>query len=133
MPSLVNAVQNQARATLDQTAERALTVTKSSTPVDISDFEGQLCVTEVLVAATGAQTTVATIESSNDVSFGGGANPTVLHATFATFTQSDLKRVAYKLIDSNACQRYLRVTNTMAGSSPVMSSCYVLTGCKQVQ
>ena len=132
MPALINAVQVFARATLHQSAERAVTATVSSASLDISDYEGQIAITEVLTSATGVTTCITTIESSDDTSFGGGANPTVVHATFATYTSSDLKRVAYKIVDTNACHRFLRATLTISATSAI-SAAIVLTGMKKVQ
>jgi hypothetical protein len=117
------------KTTLHQSNERAITATTSSTPVDISDYvKGNLGVGEILFSATGAQTLVTTIESSDDVAFGSGV---IVHATFNTYTQSDLKRTQHKSFAADTCHRYMRATFTVAGGTAAISACVFVSGMKQ--
>jgi hypothetical protein len=138
MPAVTVAPAHQARTDLFTIAERGINAASAfnGTPIDISDYEGLLTVSVAFIAATGAQTGIAKLQTG-DVSNGSDAAdyaPTGGGAVaFTTFTQSDLTKMFHKVYDTNGMKRYVRLVITAAGSTPAISAAAFVTGSKKAQ
>jgi len=128
MTALVNSLQ-EATPTLLEAKDRA-SATWASAAFDLLDYDGQLLVYQACVAATGAQTLVGVVETSDASGFGSGVSTV---ATFPTFTQSDLKADESVVINKSACKRYLRINATIAGTTPAISSAHCIVGYKKIK
>jgi hypothetical protein len=128
MSALVNAVANQAQSVL--LAPVSKTASFTTTPLDISDFEGLIAITQVGGVGSTWGTAATIVETSDDVNFAGGANPTVTVGTFTTVAANAAHQKIH--IDTNACKRYIRCNSTFATLSAWLVA-YLLTGVKQTQ
>jgi len=129
MSALTRAITEQTVTQLGFSVAQAATF--STTPVDISDYEGLVAIHQIVTAATGAQTLAGIIQTSDDVNFVTGV--VQLGAAFPTFTASALGAQNRILVDTNAAKRYVRYNGTVAGSTPSFTACILLTGSKKVQ
>lgn len=128
MPAITNAVQLQSQAVL--LAPVSKTASFTTTPVDVSDYEGQIAVTQVGGVGSTWGTAATVVETSDDINFAGGANPTVTVATFTTVAANGAHE--RKFVDKNACKRYIRVNSTFTTLTAWLVA-YLLTGIKKVQ
>lgn len=125
MTALVNAVQNQAQAAL--LAPVSKTASFTTPAVDISDYEGQIAITQVGGVGSTWGSAATIVETSDDSGFGSGV---VTVGTFTTVTANAAHQKIH--IDTNACKRYIRVNSTFTTLTAWLVA-YLLTGVKQTQ
>lgn len=129
--TFIESVNSATSLTMTKAATGTATTTTCTFTIvglDVTQYEGYLAVTEWCQSVTGAQTQTTVVDTSDTADFTAG-NVTV--ATFAAYTQSDKWRIQTKTFHANNCKRYLRLTATIGGGTPAITSAYVLTGMKQ--